>query len=183
MSIEVIKNLLPDYAKDIKLNLSSLSSDETLNTQQLWGTFVACAMAGGNKDVILNIHYEALSKLTPEALAAAKGAASIMAMNNVYYKFTGMMDDNYKNMPAKLRMNIIGNPGVNKGDFELWAIAVSAINGCQFCVKSHEKKLREEGFSAEQIQTAIRIAATVSAVSSTLEAEKSLNNQDISQAA
>ena len=142
MSVEDLKNRIPEYAKDIKLNLSSLAGEETLNSQQLWGTFLSCALAGGHAEVIRAIHAEASAKLSPEALNASKAAASIMAMNNVYYKFTGMMDETYRSLPAKLRMNVIGNPGVEKADFELWSLAVSAINGCQFCVKSHEKKVR-----------------------------------------
>lgn len=168
MSIENLKNQMPDYAKDIKLNLSSLVNDETLNTQQLWGTFVASAYAGRNAEVIAQVELEAASKLSPEALNAAKAAAAIMAMNNVYYKFTGMMPD-YANMPAKLRMNIIANPGVDKADFELWSLAVSAINGCAFCVKSHEAQIRSHGLSQEQVQTAVRVAATVQAVSAVLD--------------
>ncbi len=97
-----------------------------------------------------------------------------MAMNNVYYKFSGMMTD-YQTMPAKLRMNIIGNPGVEKLDFELWSLAVSAINGCQFCVKSHEKKVVEDGLSKEQVQTAVRIASVVQAVSAVLDGEAALS--------
>lgn len=167
MSIENLKNQIPDYAKDIKLNLSSLTNDETLSAQQLWGAFVASALAGGNADVIAAIESEASQKLSPEALNAAKAAASIMAMNNVYYKFTGMMPE-YQTLPAKLRMNVIANPGVDKADFELWSLAVSAINGCQFCLKSHEKQLRDHGISQEQVQTAVRVAAVVQAVSAVL---------------
>lgn len=168
MSIDTLKAQLPDYAKDIKLNLSSLANDETLNPQQLWGTFVATAYAGRNASVIREIEAEAATHLSSEALAAAKGAAAIMAMNNVYYKFTGIMTD-YQGMPAKLRMNIIGQPGVEKADFELWSMAVSAINGCQFCVKSHEKIIRASGLSQEQVQTAVRVASVVQAVSAVLD--------------
>lgn len=168
MTIETLKNKIPDYAKDIKLNLSSMANDETLSTQQLWGTFLASALAGRNADVIAAVEAEAAEKLSAEALNAAKAAASIMAMNNVYYKFAGMMPE-YQTLPAKLRMNVIGNPGVDKGDFELWSLAVSAINGCAFCVKAHEKQLRDHGFSQEQVQTSVRVAATVQAVSAILD--------------
>lgn len=173
MSIDDLKGQIPEYAKDLKLNLSSLANDETLNAQQLWGAFLATALTSGNASVIAAIEAEASTHMSSEALEAAKGAASIMAMNNVYYKFTGMMAD-YQTLPAKLRMNIIGNPGVEKVDFELWSLAVSAINGCQFCVKSHEKKLREDGISLEQVQTAVRIASVVKAVSAVLDGEAGL---------
>lgn len=168
MSIENLKNRLPEYAKDIKLNLSSLANDETLNVQQLWGTFVASALAGRNAEVISAIESEAVQKISPEALNAARAAAAIMAMNNVYYKFAGMMPE-YQTLPAKLRMNVIANPGVDKADFELWSLAVSAINGCQFCVKSHEKQIRDHGLSSEQVQTAVRVASVVQAAAAILD--------------
>lgn len=174
MSIDSLKEKLPEYAKDLKLNLSTLSQDETLSTQQLWGTFLATALAGRNENVIAAIEAEAAKHLDGAALNGAKAAAAIMAMNNVYYKFTGMMGADYQTMPAKLRMNVIGNPGVDKADFELWALAVSAINGCQFCVKSHEKVLLEHGLTREQIQTAVRVASVVQAVSAVLDGARAL---------
>lgn len=174
MSIDTLKNQIPDYAKDIRLNLSSMVNDETLSEQQLWGTFLASAIATGNAEVIANITAEASPHLDDAAISAAKSAAAIMAMNNVYYKFTGFMDDTYRNMPAKLRMNVIGNPGVDKADFELWSLAVSIINGCKYCVLAHEKNLRDHGVSAEQVQTAVRVAATVRAVDAVLQGEQGL---------
>jgi len=175
MSIDTLKNLLPEYAKDIKLNLSSLVNEETLTSQQLWGCFLACAMAGGNNDIIRQINSEASAHLTPEAQIAAKSAASIMAMNNVYYKFIGMSANSaYKTMPAKLRMNVIANPGVDKGDFELWSLAVSAMNGCKYCVDAHEAQLANHGLDSNAIQTAVRIASVVAAAGATLSAETAL---------
>ena len=181
MSIDALKSRIPEYAKDIKLNLSSLAVDETLSEQQHWGTFLACALAAGNADVIAAVAAEAATHLDDAAQNGAKAAASIMAMNNIYYKFTGMMPD-YQNLPAKLRMNVIANPGVDKVDFELWSLAVSTINGCQFCVKSHEKKLRADGLSQEQIQTAVRIAATIHAVAAVFDGEAVLGG-GVAQAA
>ena len=175
MTIDLLKEKLPEYAKDLKLNLSSLSSDETLTEQQLWGTFLASALAGRNAEVISAISSEAMKHLSAESANAAKAAAAIMAMNNVYYKFTGMMSD-YQTMPAKLRMNVIANPGVDALDFELWSLAVSAVNGCQFCVKSHEQKVTSEGLSKEQVQTAVRIASVIHAISAVLDGENALTD-------
>ncbi len=183
MSIDTIKNAIPDYAKDIKLNLSSLANEETLNPQQFWGTALASALAGGNDFVIREIEEEAAQNMSAESLNAAKAAASIMAMNNVYYKFTGMMSGDYQTMQAKLRMNVIGNPGVDKADFELWSLAVSAINGCNFCVKAHEKQIVDHGMSKEQVQTAVRIAAVIQAVSATLSGEAAMQGAPSAQAA
>ena len=160
MSIDALKSQIPSYAKDIKLNLSS----------------------SGNAEVIRQIEEEALDNLSAAAVDAAKAAAAIMAMNNVYYKFAGIMPE-YQTLPAKLRMNVIGNPGVDKVDFELWSLAVSAINGCQFCVQSHEKILRDGGLSQEQVQTAVRVAAVVKAVAATLSGEAALSESEIAKAA
>ncbi len=178
MSIETLKNRLPEYAKDLKLNLSSLAVEASLSEQQRVGTFVASAIASRNTDVTEAIIAEFAAKLSPEALNAAKAAAAIMAMNNIYYRFVHLSSAaDYKTMPAKLRMNVIGKPGVEKADFELWSIAVSAINGCGMCIDSHEKVLREAGISAEQIQAAVRIAAVVHAVAVTLESDAQAEQQ------
>jgi alkyl hydroperoxide reductase subunit D len=174
MSIESLKNALPDYAKDQKLNLGSLAMDPTLNTQQLAGTFIVSALASRNALVIREILAEFAPKLTAEALVAAKAAASVMAMNNVYYRFTHLVGGDYPNLPAKLRMNVMARPGVEKADFELWSLAISAINGCGMCMESHEKVVRHGGLSAEQVQTAVRIASVVHAVAVTLENEAAL---------
>lgn len=171
MSIEALQNRIPDYARDLRLNLSTLVAEETLSEQQKWGTFLATARATGSAEVISGIEALASQHIDAAAMNAARAAASIMAMNNVYYKFAGMMGGDYQTMPARLRMNVIGNPGVDKADFELWSLAVSAMNGCQFCVKAHEAVLVNAGVSREQIQTAARIAAVVNAVAETLTAE------------
>ncbi len=141
MSIDTLKGMVPDYAKDLKLNLGSLANEEELNEQQKWGCFVACAMAGRNETVIQNIMSEAQNILSTETMNGAKAAAAIMGMNNVYYRFAHIATSkDYMTMPAKLRMNVIGNPGVDKVDFELWSLAVSAINGCGMCIDAHEKQ-------------------------------------------
>ena len=175
MGIEALRDAIPDYAKDIRLNLGTLSAETALNDQQKWGTFLAAALASRNARVIREISNEVAGKLSPEAANAAKAAAAIMAMNNVYYRATHLMHaDEYRAMPAKLRMNVIGNPGVEKTDFELWALAVSAINGCGMCLDSHEKTARKAGMSADQIQAALRIAASVHAAAAVIDGEEAL---------
>ena len=174
MSIESLKSRLPEYAKDLKLNIGSLAADVTLNQQQLAGTFVAAALASRNAAVTAAVIGEFAAKLSPEALAAAKAAAAVMGMNNIYYRFTHLVGGDYANMPARLRMNIIGRPGVDKVDFELWSLAVSAINGCGMCMEAHEKMVRQGGLTQEQVQTAIRVAAVVHAVAATLDGEEAL---------
>ncbi len=162
---------LPDYAKDQRLNVSSLVSEQLLTDQQKWGTFVACAHACAYKPLIEAIEAEAADKLTPEAMTAAKAAASVMAMNNIYYRFTHLASrPDYKTMPARLRMNVIGAPGIDKADFELFSIAVSAINGCGMCIEAHDKVLAGHGMAVDKIQAAVRIASVVHALARTLQA-------------
>lgn len=184
MSLENIKNAIPDYAKDIKLNISGLANEETLSSQQFWGCMLSCAMTGGNETVIREVLAEAVTHLSAEAVTAAKSAAAIMAMNNVYYKFVGMSANaEYKTMPAKLRMNVIGNPGVDKGDFELWSLAVSAMNGCKYCVDAHEHQLKGHNIDSAKIQTAVRIASVMAAASAIMDAENAMGAMPVAQAA
>ena len=179
MSIDTLKGMIPDYAKDLRLNLGSLASEETLTQQQLWGCIFACALAGRNETVIQNVLVDAQTHLSAEALSGAKSAAAIMAMNNVYYRFAHLATSkDYLSMPAKLRMNVIGNPGVDKIDFELWSLAVSVINGCGMCIDAHEKQLLDHGMTRNEIQTAARIAAVVQAVSAILDGESAMVGQD-----
>jgi len=172
MSLDVLRDLIPDYAKDIRLNLGTLASETALSDQQKYGTFLASAHGARNPRVISAIAQWTEDKLSPEAINAAKAAAAVMAMNNVYYRATHLMSaDEYQKMPAKLRMNVIGAPGVDKVDFELWALAVSAINGCGMCLDSHEKVVRKAGLTADQVQAALRIASAVNAAAAVLDGE------------
>ena len=175
MSIDALRDRIPDYAKDIRLNLGTLASEAALSDQQKWGAFLATALAAGNADVIKAIAAEVEGKLSPEAITAAKAAAAIMGMNNVYYRATHLMSaKEYAAMPAKLRMNVIANPGVDKVDFELWSLAVSAVNGCGMCLDSHEKVVRKAGLTTDQVQAALRIASAVNAAAAVMTAEAAL---------
>ena len=175
MTIDTIREALPDYAKDLKLNLSSLITDAVLTEQQRWGTLLATSLAARNPTLVAAVAADAAQHLSPAAIAAAKAAASIMAMNNIYYRFTHLASDpDYATMPARLRMNVIANPGVDKVDFELWSLAVSAINGCGRCIDAHDQVLRKAGVSREAVQQAVRIASVIHAVAATLDGEASL---------
>ena len=173
MSIDALRETLPAYAKDLSLNLSSLASETVLNGQLKWGCFVASAHACGVIAVIKSVDESAdAGALTAEAKTAAKAASAIMGMNNVYYRALHLLKNpEYRTLPARLRMNIIANPGVDKSDFELWCTAVSAVNGCGMCLDSHEEELKKRGVPNTQIQAALRIAAVVNAVSAVVRAE------------
>ena len=175
MSLDALRDLIPAYGKDISLNLSSLANETVLNDQQKWGCFLASAHAIGVAPMVKLIEAQAAAVLTPEAMNAAKAAAAIMGMNNIYYRSLHLMKNNeYTTLPAKLRMNVIANPGVDKLDFELWSTAVSAINGCGACLDAHEGELRKHGVPNVQIQAALRIGAVVHAASRIVASEAAL---------
>ena len=175
MSLDALRDAIPDYAKDIRLNLGTLASETALSDQQKYGAFLASALASRNAAVTRAIAGWTADKLSPEAQTAAKAAAAIMAMNNIYYRATHLMQaGDYRTMPARLRMNVLASPGVDKVDFELWSLAVSAVNGCGMCLDAHERVVRKAGLSAEQVQAALRIAAAVHAAAAVLDGEAAL---------
>jgi lipoyl-dependent peroxiredoxin subunit D len=165
MSLKEFAETLPDYAKDLRLNLSSILNDQLLGDQRKYGLLLACAHGSGYRPLVAAAEAEIQGKLSPEAANAARGAAAVMAMNNVYYRFVHLASNpEYGKMPAKLRMNIIGSHGIEKDDFELFSLAVSAMNGCGMCIDSHERVLLEHGVKADVIQSAVRIAAVMKAI-------------------
>jgi alkyl hydroperoxide reductase subunit D len=177
MNIEQIRDALPDYARDLKLNLGSVlgtNGAPGLSEMQIWSIALASAIAARNTGFARSIEAASRAHLADVEVEGAKAAAAIMGMNNIYYRFLHLVEDGeYQTMPARLRMNVIANHGIDKLDFELISLAVSAVNGCGLCVTSHEKKLRSHDVSREAIQSAVRIAATVHAVAVALEFEQS----------
>ncbi|CAO5256173.1 carboxymuconolactone decarboxylase family protein [Frankia sp. AgKG'84/4] len=176
MTLARLRELLPDHAKDLRLNLGSVTSQSHLSEQQLWGTVLAAAIASRGRTTLVALAAEALEHLSAEAATAARTAAAVMAMNNVYYRTLHLLEDaspdgaEYSRLRAGLRMNALANPGVDKVDFELWSLAVSAVNGCGRCLAAHERELRGRGVAREVIQDAIRVASVVHAVAVTIEA-------------
>ncbi len=168
MSIEQLKNQLPEYAKDIKLNLIYILSEEgalDLNQNQIYLVALGVAYALKNRLIIAAILAETRQILSEADIQAAKAAATIMAMNNIYYRFVHLTSDkSFSTMPAKLRMNIIGNPGTDKINFELTCLAISSINGCGMCMDAHTNALIKSGISKLGIQSSIRIASVLHAV-------------------
>ena len=175
-TLDTVRDAIPDYARDLKLNLGSVlttSGAPGLTEKQIWSIALASALASRNPALTSDIESLAAVHLDGATINGARAAAAIMGMNNIYYRFLHLVEDpEYAQMPARLRMNVIGNPGIDKQDFELLALAVSAINGCGTCVASHERTLRKHGLGREAIQSAVRIAATVHAVARVLEESK-----------
>jgi alkyl hydroperoxide reductase subunit D len=165
MSLKQLADSLPDYAKDIRLNLTSILSDQILGDERKGGLLLACAHGSGYKPLVDAAEAEIAGKLSDAQANAARGAAALMAMNNVYYRFVHLVSNpEYGTMPAKLRMNFIGSHGIAKEDFELFSLAVSAMNGCGMCIDSHERVLLEHGVKPDTIQSAVRIAAVIKAL-------------------
>ena len=170
-----LRERIPDYAKDLRLNLDALPKVESLTPSQLWGVALASALATRNDELVRAVAQEARAHLGPEAETAARTAAALMGMNNVYYRFLHLVSNKeYGNLPARLRMQGLANPGVERLDFELWCLAVSAVNGCGKCLDSHERELVQRGATALQVQDAVRIAAVLFAIAGVLDGERAL---------
>ena len=173
MDLTQIKAALPDYAKDLRLNLDSVlgvNGAPGLDDRQIRAVALASAVAARHRPLTDALAGFAAEQLSPAETGGARAAAAIMAMTNVYYRFTHLVEDkDYATLRAGLRMNVMHAPGIDKVAFELCALAVSAINGCGACVDSHEKVLRGHGITLQGVQSAVRIAAVVQAVAVTLE--------------
>lgn len=170
--MENILNSLPEYAKDTKLNYSGIVNNHSLLTEtQFYGLLLVSAIASRNSNVTHAITQVVQQHLDEKTINGAKAAASIMAMNNMYYRFTDLSDnEEYIKMPAGLRMNVMRDPGVDKVDFELWSLGASIINGCSMCINSHEKQLINAGITRDIIQFTAKVAAIIHALAVTHEA-------------
>jgi len=154
---------IPDFGRDIRVNLESVLNEEGapgLSEVQIRGVALACAYALGSSALI-----EVVRAGQDESMVvASQSAATIMAMNNVYYRSQHLLDDEeLRKLPARLRMSVIGKPGIEKVDFELMCFAVSALAGCGQCLTSHLAELRKSGLSGEGAQSALRIASVLAA--------------------
>ncbi|MCW5588502.1 MAG: carboxymuconolactone decarboxylase family protein [Legionellales bacterium] len=171
MSLEQLQNRLPEFAKDIKLNLHSLlgSPNNNLTPVQVAGIALATAHATRHSQLLTDIQAYASLHLDETHQQAAQAASAMMAMTNVYYRAIHLLEDPaYNTMPAQLRMNIIKNHGISRIDFELYSFAVSALNGCGLCLNAHANTLTQAGVSKEAIQTTLRIAAVINATATAL---------------
>jgi alkyl hydroperoxide reductase subunit D len=172
-SLDELRGELADPHKDTRLNLPAVLEAGSLTPEQRWGIAVACAMAARNerlKATLLEEASKALGDKAAPVIEDARAAASLMAMNNVYYRFRHMVGkESYATKRPSLRMNRMMQVLTNKVDFELVCLAVSAINGCETCVQAHEKVVIEGGLSEDQVNDAVRIASVVHAAAVGLE--------------
>lgn len=162
LTLETLRELIPESAKDLKLNLQAVLSESSLSIAQRYGVALASAVAARSIPLRLALAAETLAQAGPEVEEDAMAAAALMGMNNIFYRFRHMIDkESYIQAPTRLRMNRLDKPATSKADFELFALAVSAVNGCESCVRSHERAVLEAGISEAQVTDAIRIAATI----------------------
>ncbi len=175
MSINDLKQQFPAYATDIKINLSKVF-DETpfdgLTQKQAFGIALASSYSTKNKTLIHAILAEVQGLLSEAEIVASKGAASIMAMNNIYYRFVHLASDKeFSKMPAGLRMTFIAKSGIDKVDFELYSLAVSAINGCGMCMDAHVHEVTNAGIAKQGVQSTIKIASIINSAAQVIDIE------------
>ncbi len=158
--LDALLERLPEAAKDLKLNVKAVLGESSLTPAQTWGTAVACAIAADHPDLQRAITEAARVRVEAAVLDDAVAAASLMGMNNILYRFRHMVPG-YDQIPARLRMQRLGKPASNRVDLELFSLAVSAIHGCEACVRSHEKVVLEGGLSQQQVFDSVRIASVM----------------------
>jgi alkyl hydroperoxide reductase subunit D len=161
--VDQIKSALPEYAKDTKLNLDAVINRSTLDKTEAECVALAAAVATGNGKIVsvmLGNIEDAVER------DAAMTAASLMAMNNVWYPYVEMAEDErLTGLPAQLRMNAIASHGgTTKARFEAYSLAASIVGKCHFCVKAHYETLKKEGYTVEQLRDIGRIAAVMTSV-------------------
>lgn len=163
--VDQIKESIPDHSKDIKLNLDSIINRSPLDEVDTHACALAAAIMSGNGELAYEIQMNSPLRGTPER-EAAKTAASMMGMNNIWYPFVEMADDpQLKGLPPGLRMQAYANNGgVTKKKFEMYALAASIIGKCHFCIKSHYDLLKKEGMTVQELQHVGKIAAVINAV-------------------
>lgn len=176
MNIASLRGSIPDFGRDIRLNLENVLTEEGapgLTRTQIFATALSCAYVVDSKELVQALLAD--GQLDDTVVEATRAAATIMAMNNVYYRSQHLLNDpELKNLPAKLRMTIFGRPGVPKLDFELMSFAISALAGCGQCLTAHLAELRKAGLSDVGAQSAIRIASVIRA------ADQALRIKDLS---
>lgn len=168
-ALEVVRQELPEAAKDVRLNLQSVLEATSLTPAQKWGVAIASAIAAKSPRLRDALVADAMAEVDAGVIEDARAAASLMAMNNVYYRFRHMVSKpSYQMKSPRLRMNRLVQVLGSKADFELISLAVSAIGGCEACVKAHEQAVLEGGLSEDQVHDAVRVAATVNAAATAL---------------
>ena len=175
-TIEELKNSIPDFAKDVRLNFSSIIMNSTYEDELIYGCAYASSLSIGNKEFSKIFENECSIRLSKNFVESIKSTVAIMTMNNMWYKYRDAMPSvEMKVGPQKLRVNIMGNyAGLNKILFESISLCVSAINGCKFCIKAHSQLLIDEDKSKDYVFTIGRIASVIVAAEKSIKINKGL---------
>lgn len=169
-ALAALRDRLPEPAKDLRLNLQTVLEQGSLSAAQRWGVAVTSAITARHAPLTAAILEEAARQVDAATLADARAAAALMGMNNVFYRFRHMIGRaEYQAKPARLRMNRLAQAASSRADLELFSLAASAINGCESCLRAHERVVLEAGMTVDHVQDAIRIASTIHGVAVALE--------------
>lgn len=154
------------YLADLKINFKNSFESEFLSRQEIALLGVALAANAGSAVLLEFFKGNAQQEgASAEQIAEAIACASLLSANNVFYRFRHFMNkEKYNEIPARIKMNIMGRPVNGKEFFELISLAVSAVNGCEMCVKSHEASLLELGTKEERVFESVRLAAVVTSL-------------------
>lgn len=172
-NLDALRQSIPDSARDVRLNLQTVLTGGTLTAELRWGVALASAVASRHAELTAAVLADAEREASAEVVEDALAAAAVMAMNNVYYRFRHLVGkESYSQKPARLRMNKLAQPASSKLNLELFALAVSAINNCETCVRSHEQVVVDGGLTEDQVHDAIRIASVIQAAAVALELPK-----------
>lgn len=152
------------YLKDLKLNVSTTLGSKNLSKKEAYMLALSVAITQRHNE--LTVAFGNLAKkegATDEEIGETHACASIMGVNNIFYRFRHYMHDVefYNKQPAGLRMSVLMNPFMGKGLFELMSLVVSAVNGCERCVVSHEASVKEHGADEPRIYDAVRLGAVI----------------------
>lgn len=172
--MENLLSQIPHYARDVKINLQNILTQENqfLSPKQIAGSALASAYAAKEKSLIKAMESFAQNILSESEINAAKTATSLMAMNNIYYRFTHISEDReYSSMPPALRMQGIVNHGIDKIDFEIFSLSVSIINGCGMCIDAHANQLLKSELTKNHVQVVAKIAAIINSAAQVLTIE------------
>lgn len=166
-SLDVLEEGKSRYLADLKLNFKNSFESAHLNKKEVALLGYALAVNAGNTALKRFFRENANAEGATEAeVAEAAACASLLSANNVFYRFRHFINkEKYNEIPARIKMNIMARPVTGKEFFELMSLAVSAVNGCEMCVKSHENSLIELGSAEERIFEAVRLGAIITSVS------------------
>jgi len=178
MTLHNLKQLIPAYAKDQLRNLDVLIASTVLTDQQKWGCFLVAAATSSNDDLLKYIDTEAKKHLTADAKSVALACATAMTLNNYGFRAKHWLGQDFDDLRFGLRNTVSLKPGASQADYELWAIAVSTVNGCEQCLQAHSREAQAHGLEPAQIWQAVQIAAVTQSIAHTLRVHDALGQQD-----